>query len=344
LRTYDAPATSEHERIPLRYHSDAWYGEYQLTRSFGRDAKADVSVGADLDWRQFTAGDLSQYAPAAVRDFRRYEVPVSDVRLSPFVQLRVHRPKYLRTLNLDTLGLQEDYQLGLDGTFRLYPASSQIGSSRSLLGVFSALSYTEPLGDGLARAVAACTAELAGHDRSDVLCEGLGHLVTPRLGFGRLVYRALAAHRYRDYRRERFELGGNGSLRGYANDEFRGRDLMVSNLEYRTPPVEVLSAQWGGVLFYDAGDAFDGWRQLRPKQAAGVGVRALFPQLDRIVFRVDWGFPLGQERGAWPGAMFASFGQAVPLRRIRRTGASDPLPSPVRSSAFSSGTRAGEGW
>ncbi|MFC1641273.1 BamA/TamA family outer membrane protein [Myxococcota bacterium] len=343
LRTYDATATPRDDHIPLMYQRDVWFAEYQLTNSFGRDIKADMSFGFDWHWRQSDAGELSAYEPIAVQEFRREEVPRSDARVSPFAQMRVHGTRYLRTLNLDTLGLQEDYQLGPDATLRVYPASEHLGSSRSLLGALSALSYTVPLGDGLARAIVACTAELAGPRRSDVLFEGLGHLITPRLGLGRLSYRVRVAHRYQDYHRERFELGGDSSLRGYAMREFRGRDVLVSNLEYRTPPLEILSAQLGAVLFYDSGDAFDGWQALRPKHAAGVGFRALIPQLDRTVFRLDWGFPLDQNRRSWPGAMFATFGQAVPLRRIRRTGASDPLPSSNRSSMLSDQTRAVEG-
>ena len=176
-----------------------------------------------------------------------------------------------------------------------------------------------------------------------MLFEGVAHLVTPRLGFGRLVYDTRAAHRYRDYHHQRFVLGGDSRLRGYSATEFRGKDLLVSNLELRTAAVELLSAQLGGALFYDVGDAFNGLEQLRLKQGAGFGVRVLFPQLDRIALRVDWGFPLSEERDSWPGSIFATFGQAVPVRAIRRTGAADLLPSRAgRGSAVSHRSWAGE--
>ena len=43
-----------------------------------------------------------------------------------------------------------------------------------------------------------------------------------------------------------------------------------------------------------------------------IGVRVLFPQLDRVVFRVDVGFPLTRPlpSGASPVTFFSTFGQA----------------------------------
>jgi hypothetical protein len=56
--------------------------------------------------------------------------------------------------------------------------------------------------------------------------------------------------------------------------------------------VEILSCQIAGVAFFDAGDAFNGPSDFAVYQSVGVGLRALFPWLDRIVFRADIGFPL----------------------------------------------------
>ena len=85
---------------------------------------------------------------------------------------------------------------------------------------------------------------------------------------------------------------------------------MASNLEYRSRPLEVLSSQLGAAAFYDVGDAFDGFETLRVKHSVGFGIRALFPQANRIVFRADWGFPLGGGYRTLPGSLFVTFGQA----------------------------------
>ncbi len=343
LRTYDAAATPEiDDRIPLQYGRDVWLGEYELVRSYGHRIKYDVSFGVEAKYQEYDPGDLSAYDPAAAAQFVTEEVPLTDTRVGPFVQLRIHGSDFLRTRNLDTLALQEDYRTGPDATLRVYPASGAVVSSRDVLGIFAAGSYTVGLGDGLARTILATTTELSESDRTDALFEGAAHLVTPRLPFGRLIYGARVAHRYRDYYNRRFELGGGGRLRGYAVNEFRGKDVLVSNLELRTPSLGLWSGQLGGALFYDVGDAFDGFERLRPKHGAGFGVRVLIPQIDRIAFRMDWGFPLDAEHDPLPGAWFFTFGQAAPLPAIRRSGAADPMPSWLRESAISPYSWAGE--
>ena len=52
------------------------------------------------------------------------------------------------------------------------------------------------------------------------------------------------------------------------------------------------------------------------KQSAGFGARILFPQLDRIVMRIDWGFPLTRgivPAGGFPGDIVVTFRQAFPM-------------------------------
>jgi len=336
LRTYDAT------EIPLQYRREVWLGEYELVRSYGHRVKFDLSFGVEAKVQEYDPGDLSAYDSAAAAQFVADEVPVSDTRVGPFVQLRIRGSDFLRTRNLDTLALQEDYRTGPDATLRVYPASGAVASSRDVLGIFAAGSYTVGLGDGMARAIVASTTEFAESHRNDALFEGAAHLVTPRLPFGRFIYGARVAHRYRDYYNRRFELGGGGRLRGYAVNEFRGKDVLVSNLELRTPSLGLWSGQVGGALFYDVGDAFDGFDNLWPKHGAGFGVRVLIPQIDRIAFRMDWGFPLDRDHDTLPGAWFFTFGQAAPVPAIRRSGAADPMPSWLRESAISPYSWAGE--
>jgi len=92
-----------------------------------------------------------------------------------------------------------------------------------------------------------------------------------------------------------------------------GKDLIVYNLEFRTRPVELFACQLGGAAFFDAGDAADGFDQFHMRQSAGFGFRVLFPQLDRIVFRGDIGFPLGDrtDPNFSPPGRFAPFTIAV---------------------------------
>jgi hypothetical protein len=151
------------------------------------------------------------------------------------------------------------------------------------------------VGNGLALAWGLHTVELTPHhDADDATVQGGVHLVTPKFGPFRLIYSGGALSRYRDYRHVRYALGGDSRLRGYPSQEFIGSNLITSNLELRTRPLRIWTVLFGLAGFYDSGDAFDDWHQVRPKNAVGLGIRGLFPQFQRIVGRLDVAFPLNQ--------------------------------------------------
>jgi len=84
----------------------------------------------------------------------------------------------------------------------------------------------------------------------------------------------------------------------------------------RSSSIDILSAQVGAAAFYDVGDANDDVHRFHLKQDTGVGVRILFPEFDRVVFRADWGFPLSPGYASFPGAFFVSFGQAFGIPQV----------------------------
>jgi hypothetical protein len=324
-RTYNATVTPENDHIPYEWERGVWYATNEVVRSFGRDSKLDIASGFEALRGEYmtTAVSNAQYRPAAMREFRANEVPPNHQRINPFFEVRAHSTRFLRTLDVDTLALQEDVQIGHDTTLRVYPATSAIGSTRDLFGLAVSSAYTVPLSDGFVRAIGATTVELAG-ERSDVLFTGRLHLTTPRLGFGRFVYDAFAAHRYRDYYKERFVLGGVDRLRGYSSNFRRGKDVVASTFEFRTTSVGLLGVELGAAAFYDAGDAADGFAAMDLRQSVGGGARLLFPMFDRTVFRVDVGFPVDRDRQdatadgrrkTW-GFVF-SFEQAIPVPSTR---------------------------
>ncbi len=120
------------------------------------------------------------------------------------------------------------------------------------------------------------------------------HFVSPSIGrVGRIVLDGTLLWRWRNYLNQTAFLGGDDRLRGYPTNFFVGQNYFSYNVEFRTRPIEVLSGELGAVAFYDVGDAANGpIERLRPFQSVGVGIRALFPWLDRVVFRADIGVPL----------------------------------------------------
>lgn len=310
LRTYDSPATPGDDRIPYVYDAARWFSAYSVTRSFGREIKHDVSTGVEIDRRRFRLRGAQSFAPAAVRDFTRRELPVTDTRVSPFLQLRSYTSHYHRVHDFETLGLEEDFRLGHEAVVRVYPASSEVASTRDMLGTHAALGYTLPFGSGIARAVAASTIEKSTKAATDATLQLGTRVVTPRVGFGRFVYDGLLINHYENYLNDQLTVGGDGRLRGYAPKQFIGKDVLASNLEFRTRPVQVWSVQVGGAVFYDAADAFDGFSDLRLKHGTGIGLRSVFPQAERIVFRADYGVPVTGKGFTFPGSLFIAFGQA----------------------------------
>lgn len=337
--------------VPYRYREERLRGQLLFTRSYYRTNKLNLSFGLEADERAFRAdapepGEVfgristleskggasvdcaktpnlcfrSTSAPFAINDneaaaasyeFQTRGLPPRDERISPYFQIHAYRSLYQRLINYDTLGLQEDVQLGHNVYLRLYPAFRPL-SSRSLLGVFSSATYTWQLADGFAKVLGAGLVELAqtgnengpvydaannphevqGLAQSDAQVQLEAHFASPDLGAGRFVSNVeLLSRPIRYLNRLPYVLGGTDQLRGYAAGAFFGTNRFAANTEFRTRPLRVLSVLAGLNAFWDAGDASYDWK-FQLKHGVGVGVRFLFPQLDREVFRVDVAIPI----------------------------------------------------
>lgn len=289
----------DNELIPYEYRARVYVLTAAITRSYGKAHKTDVSFGAEMNVHAYRdEDDLSAYDPAAVARFNASALPVSDTRVGPFLQVRHYENKFANILDADTLALQENYRLGFDIWGRVYPVLRGFGSDRDFLGTFGAVQYTQQIGDGLIRGSAELMNEFqtgntaADNKISDASVDISMRAMSPRLGFGRFIFDSSVYNRYRNFSNEKTFLGSDSRLRGYPTSFFSGKDFEVSNLEFRSKSVEILSCQIGGALFYDVGDAFNGFDHMRLYDSVGFGLRALFPQLDRVVFRFDVGFPL----------------------------------------------------
>ena len=87
----------------------------------------------------------------------------------------------------------------------------------------------------------------------------------------------------------------------------------TSNFEFRSRPIEILSVEIGAALFYDVGDAFSDWDDLTLHHGVGGGLRFVFPQVQREVFRVDVGFPVGPHDPRGEATVVAQFYQAFTM-------------------------------
>lgn len=324
LRGFDAKATPDiDDAIPFSYRSDVQTGQYFATRSFGREIKHNFSAGVDVSRRVFRTGNLSGYDPLAVAEFESRVLPVSDTRIGPFFEYRTVSTRFKRVLDLETLGLQEDVRSGHEVILKVSPITKLLRSSRNLFHVLAAARYSQPISDGLVSGYVESTTDIQSDELPDASLEVGGRVMTPRIGIGRLLFDAKVLYRYRNYLNKVSSLGGSTRLRGYPTQALLGKDFVTANFEYRTRPLEILACQLGGALFFDVGDAFDGWEDFRPKQSVGFGVRLLFPQLDRTVLRADWGFPVTKgyrEPDGFPGDIVVTFKQAFPIPDVPSKG------------------------
>jgi hypothetical protein len=107
-------------------------------------------------------------------------------------------------------------------------------------------------------------------------------------------------------------LGGDSGLRGYAIGDFFGTSELVGHVELRTVPAAIFSQRFGGLVFYDVGDAAPSFGQMLAKHDVGFGLRWLIPQLNSTVIRIDWAFATQSTtltRAGLPGRFSAGFQQ-----------------------------------
>ncbi len=314
---FDAPSTPEVERIPDAYRSRRFTGGAQIGRSYGLIRKTDLTFGAEVNVREYVGLDPAKYDARVIEDHRRLRVPTSDTRAAPWVQVRVYENRFFRTYDLETLGLAEDFRLGYDVRARVYPVTKLVGSTRDFAGADVLGQYIVALGaDGLSRVTGEALLEVtpAGSGSGDDPLPMAAYaanvaMYSPRFFLGRVVVDGLLIARPDNYLNQRSTLGGEGRLRGQPSAILLGANLLAFNAELRSRPLHILASQLGGALFFDAGDAFDAW-PAQPKSTAGFGLRAVLPQLDRNVIRLDIGFPIVRTLGADPVGFYIAIEQA----------------------------------
>jgi hypothetical protein len=326
VATFDSPLTEDDDAIPFQYRSDITSGAWSVTRSFGWLDKNDLSAGAEIRRAEYRLdADASSFAPGALADFSGRFLPVSDTRIYPFFRWSAYSNRFVSLVDFNTLGLVEDYRLGHDLYVKAYPVLRELGSTRSFAGLGAGASYTAPFGDGLVRAFAESLTEAEPERLADASVTVGFRAVTPRFGIGRLVLDAVLQDRYRNHLNRRSSIGGDTRLRGYPSGAFLGESALAYNVELRTRPIELWTVQLGGVAFFDAGTAWDEGEPVDIRQGVGLGLRLLFPQLDRTVMRIDWGVPLQLEPSLGidshlPGEFVVTFKQAFGMPSIAPPG------------------------
>jgi hypothetical protein len=323
LAGYLDPATGL--AIPFQWRTNEFEELLELRRAFGWDTRHEFTFAASMLRAVYTIPP-SGASPRTVADFTSAYVPVSDTGVGPTVQYETYTKRYARLIDFDTLALQEDYRLGHDILLGVGPRLRALGSTRDYVQLTASAQYTFAIRDGLFRASVQSITDVQSNKIPDAQVVPATHLATPTIaGLGRIVVDARFDYRWRNYLNNLDILGGNSFLRGFPTNFLVGRDSVTYNFELRSRPLEILSCQLSGVAFFDAADAAPTLQALRPLQSTGIGLRALFPWLDRVVFRADLGIPLVRPidpstgRVVPPIGYIVSFGQAFDMPSVAPT-------------------------
>lgn len=314
-RRYTNAAVAQYEgSLPWVYRARRIEQGVLATRSFGWAKKHDLTLGTSIVRDEYRIRDETIYDPNVVSDFKREFLPVGEARSLAYAQWRAYTNDFLRIVDYETLGLQEDYRLGYDLVVRAYPVAKSFGSTRDLVGVRAGAVYTVKIGDGFVRGLVDTTTESEKNRIADASVTTELRIVSPRTPLGRLIFDVSALNRWRNYLNRLSLLGGEDRLRGWPTRHFVGENAFSMNLEFRTRPIQLFSILFGGAFFYDVGRAYTGrLDEISPAHSVGAGFRIVLPQLDRAVIRGDFGFPItpgGLPPGVEPMSFYFAFGQA----------------------------------
>lgn len=311
LETVDDPNTPEVEELPRVFSVRSVRVTSRLNRSFGLDVKQNWSFGHSLSVFRPDFVDGFEATPAERDAFASLVFPRSERLSSVFASYRLFTPDFVIYRNLNSFDLAEDIRLGPDVNVGVSVALKALGSEVNFVSPDFSASYVHDLGgDGFARIATSASSRIQDGEAVDNISQSAIKIASPRIAdLLRIVGQVDLGIRLRERGNGRFRLGGENGLRGYLINEFSGQKQLLTNLEVRSMPLRFLFMRAGGLVFWDMGHTADRLEQLSMKHSVGFGLRTLVPQLQPIVFRFDWAFPLAEPSGGFPGRISAGVAQ-----------------------------------
>lgn len=322
IRRYDNPDTVELEAIPRRFDFRTLTVETSGVRSFGDAIKHRVTVGHALSVRRPSLQDDFGLDGLAMPTRERVEIardafvrdvlPRSERVSGLFARYNLFTPRFIVYRNIDSYDLPEDARLGPELTLEASTALELLGSEDNFVGVGAGVGWTWDLAqDGAVGVSVNGSGRIDGSDFRDGNAGGSLRVVTPRVADAfRVVARAAYAQLIDDTNNSFLSVGGDSGLRGYAIAQFTGQLRARGNVEIRSMPIPILFTRAGALAFWDVGHAADSIDDLVLHHDVGVGLRAIVPQLQPVVFRLDYAIPLTGDEAGFPGRFSAGIAQA----------------------------------
>ncbi|HWN70363.1 MAG TPA: hypothetical protein VNM90_22135 [Haliangium sp.] len=321
LRPRDLEGTPDvQETVPYIYDRRSTQIDTSAIRSLGDDVKQYLRFGYELVITRPELHDLGPTAeqcagtplPDCVRLFREEVLPRSERTSALYTEYSVFTPSFETYRNVDTYDLPEERQLGPDLRVGMAVARKFLGSEQDFLRLSAQTGWTSPLGpNGFANTTLSATSRLQDGDlvNSDIQASVVA--VSPTLlDRLRVVGRAELAMFIKDGENRFLTLGGDTGLRGYDVGAFAGERRVRGNVEVRSIPRRLWFSRVGVLAFWDAGHAADRLSDLSIHHDVGLGIRAVIPQVQTAVFRLDWAVPLTGDTAGLPGRFILGFEQA----------------------------------
>lgn len=273
------------------------------TRSYGLKYKHLLTSGLFVDLRNATPAPMDSSIPESVLElFAADRLPRSERAIGFHLRWEFYYNRYFYLTNYNSYAISEGYRKGLSLMAQLRYSEPVLGADVRFLQGEAGVAYVLPLGeDGLFSMGGMMGIRAAVVGLVDRRLELSTRLVLPSGVGGRFVIRGWARFLNEDTANERFRVGATSSLRGFAGNAAEGYNAWLTNVEWRSKPVEVLSLFFGLAAFLDVGSAWERSAYERTFASVGLGLRFFIPQAMARPGSLDVAFPIGQS--AWMRGM-----------------------------------------
>jgi hypothetical protein len=308
LRTFDVPETPDDDMLPWQYKQRKINTTAAVQRQFGIDIKHRFTLGHSFELQRPSVLPDFAGTDAQRASFIDGVLPRSEQNSVLFGTYNIFTPNFRTLHNIETLDLAEDYQMGPNVSTTLGVAPTWLGSSALFVRNKVDATWIWPVcHDGYIQTSAGNFLRLQHGRFIDNTLSGTLRVVAPSNSIGRIVARARVQTRWNDTQNQFNVIGSESGLRGFKLSEFTGQRMTSIQIEARSKALRWSALRFGGVAFYEIGGAADSFSWLRLHQDAGIGIRTLFPQSSREVFRFDLAFPFDGRLAGRP-QFIAGFG------------------------------------
>ncbi len=265
-------------------------------RRIGEQVKNTFGLGWDFRYRHSAPNRETMLVPELNDYFDTRVIPRERQESGPLLSYDMFTPTYVTFENLATFGQSENVRVGPAFTLSSRVPLRSLGSNDNSWVVDAIAGYTlAPAGFLLDARV-----EVVGRLERDKLVDQ--RVIAQLRGASPILFKAfrVVGRVNWDARRDDtlntfVTLGSSNGLRGYKSQELYGigASRILTNLELRSVPFIAWQAvHVGAVAFWDMGSVYEKKGSLQMAHAVGLGLRLLFPQLNRMPFSFDAGAAL----------------------------------------------------